>query len=102
MAIKPKKVISSRGEGGVGGARGGGTGGSVKVMPGTSKPRADYLNAIRDSANKNQREKAANPSILDKVKKGKTVKISSAPAKSPDAARAANAKALKAANKKKK
>jgi hypothetical protein len=114
-------AISYRGEGGVGGARGGSSGSgklkvdkgaakenekikteviqkrSVRVIPGTSKPRADYINA------KAPKPGLKEPGFFDKVKKGGTVKINSKPAKSADAAKAAaDAKALKAANKGKK
>ena len=89
---------------------------SVKVVPKNSKGISnDMYNKIQTSASKNlksgkiaksdAKETAKEIAYLKKINKEKTqvVKISSAPAKSADAAKkSADAKALKAANKKKK
>lgn len=103
MAIKPKKVISSRGEGGVGGAaRGGGTGGSVKVVKEPFQKARNSAETINVNARKSGLMARLREQEVKQSKPAKVVKINSAPAKSPDAAKAANAKALKAANKGKK
>ncbi len=102
MAIKPKKQTpSNRGETGGGAPRGG----SVRVLKPAPKAQRD----LENSASKSRAEGAKSGLSAKLGAKGvmtgspkSTVKINSAPKKSPDAARAANAKALKAANKGKK
>ncbi len=91
----------------MGGASSGASrGGSVKVIKAMSKRDRDFKNKGADKAVKAAKS-GSDVKVGEKVQKvmkpAKVVKINSAPAKSADAAKkAADAKALKAANKKKK
>jgi hypothetical protein len=101
-------VTGGRRSGGSTGGGGvtGGTGGSVKVI----KPQSAAKRLEKNAAEKSRVETAKSgiwakygSDSVKSMKPAKVVKINSAPAKSADAAKkAADAKALKAANKKKK
>lgn len=89
-----------------GGAGAASRGGSVKVIKAMSKRDRDFKNKgaeINAKAYKSGEAVKAGEKLQKVMKPAKVVKINSAPAKSADAAKkAADAKALKAANKGKK
>ena len=88
-----------------GAASGASRGGSVKVVPARSKAVNTTMNRLSDVIVKNRKSGRLAKEMskdVNSITKG-TIKINSAPAKSANAAKkAADAKALKAANKKKK
>lgn len=103
MAIKPKKQMpANKGETGGGAPRGSG---GVKVIKSAPKPQRALENAASTFKTGTAKDGSAAKVGAKSVKTGapkSTVKINSAPKNSPDAAKAANDKALKAANKGKK